>query len=136
MDNSNNKNNKSKKKAKKYNTTIHHPMTDKIDNKTDKIEICPCGDPTSHKYECSLYCGMFTCEDEMVKLPKCDHRIHQQCLESLLYTRLSSCPLCRSSINSIRTSKHYQKIEREIALQFQSDTELAIRLSREMFQQS
>ena len=66
---------------------------------------------------------MQPCEDELIKFPKCSHFIHQGCLENLLYTRLSKCPLCRSSIDEWRRAKHYAKIEKEIADKFADDTE-------------
>ena len=107
-------------------------INDELDNNNNNK--CPCGDPKSHEYDCSLYCGQFPCQDKLVKLPNCIHRIHEKCLDSLLFTRLSKCPLCRSSIDCWRKTKHYQKIEKEISKQFQLDTQEAIRLSQEMYQ--
>lgn len=118
---------------KKMNTNLNNSNLNN-NNNLNKIDLCPCGDPLNHKNSCSLYCGMYPCEDDMVKLPQCQHFMHQQCLEQLLYTRMSSCPLCRSSINSLRTHKHYQVIEKEIRARFQSDTDRAIRLSLQLLQ--
>ena len=121
------------KKKTKFKQKKNNKMNNNKNKNKNKIEICPCGDPlNNHKQSCSLYCGMYPCEDDMVKLPQCQHFMHQQCLERLLYIRLSCCPLCRSSINTIRTSKHYQVIEKEISLTFQNDTQQAIRLSLQL----
>lgn len=101
----------------------------------DDDEKCKCGDTSKHEFECALYCGQFPCADKLIKLPKCDHRLHDNCLQQLLFTRMSSCPLCRSSINLWRTTKHYDQIEKEIEKQFDLDTAEAIRLSQEVYQQ-
>lgn len=54
--------------------------------------------------ECSICLGMFE-DDEMVKvLPECLHAYHSDCVDKWLRTR-SSCPLCRSSLDSTSTSK-------------------------------
>eukprot|EP01084_Bolivina_argentea_P155857 271593_1 len=117
--------------------TIITVSTNRITNKQeqDDDELCRCGDPNSHKDECSLYCGLAPCHDKLVKFPKCSHYIHETCLEQLLCTRMSKCPLCRSSIDSWRRSCHYQQIEEEISNRFQSDTEQAILLSQKMYDQ-
>jgi len=101
----------------------------------DDDEVCKCGDPSSHHFECALYCGFPPCHDKLVKLPKCEHRLHEECLDQLLFTRLSKCPLCRSSIDQWRRTHHYHRIEEEIADAFRADTDLALRLSKEMFEE-
>jgi hypothetical protein len=77
---------------------------------------------------CSLNCGDNSRED-LVQLPSCDHEMHAECLEGLLLTRASTCPLCRSSIESLRTSLHYAEIDREIEESWQVDLARAIEMS-------
>ncbi|CAK9171464.1 unnamed protein product [Ilex paraguariensis] len=49
--------------------------------------------------ECSICLGLFQ-DDEMVKvLPECLHAYHSECVDKWLSAR-SSCPLCRSSLDS------------------------------------
>ena len=77
---------------------------------------------------CALNCGEHSREG-LVKLPSCDHEMHEECLNGLLLTRASCCPLCRSSIESLRTSAHYSEIDKEIEESWQADLARAMAMS-------
>merc|ERR1719231_1015765 len=100
--------------------------------KLTPTNICYCKKPETHKNidtNCAANCGEPECFDKMSELPNCQHKMHDKCIDKLLFTRLSCCPICRSSVNTWRTSKHYAVIDREINNTFEDDTERAIRQS-------
>jgi hypothetical protein len=86
-----------------------------------QVSICPC----------ALNCGDTSKGGSggLTKLPACEHEMHADCLEGLLNTRGSSCPMCRSSIESLRTSKHFTNIDKEIEDSWQQDLARAIAMS-------
>lgn len=77
---------------------------------------------------CALNCGDNSV-DTLVKLPACEHKMHQACLEGLLKTRASACPLCRASLENLRTQQHFAVIDREIENQLEADIAAAIAAS-------
>jgi hypothetical protein len=83
-----------------------------------QMSICPC----------ALNCGDNRKED-LTKLPSCDHEMHSECLEGLLNTRNSTCPLCRSSIESLRRNEHFTEIDKEIEEAWQADLARAMAMS-------
>lgn len=59
--------------------------------------------------ECCICLGLFE-DDEMVKvLPECLHAYHSDCVDKWLKNR-SSCPLCRSSLDSTSTTKSISEL--------------------------
>lgn len=59
--------------------------------------------------ECSICLGLFE-DDEMIKvLPECLHAYHSDCVDKWLKNR-SSCPLCRSSLDSTSTTKSISEL--------------------------
>ena len=99
-------------------------LTSHIDTKCDVHHMMSIYTHFCSHSTCSLWLCSFPLPQ--VKLPKCDHYLHEECLEQLLYTRLSKCPLCRSSVDQWRRSKHYHHIEEEIAQAFRADTDLGM----------
>ena len=79
---------------------------------------------------CSLNCGDNTAEN-LVKLPNCEHEMHVDCLEGLLCTRSSTCPLCRASIECLRKNHHFTKIDQEIEAAWAADLARAMAASSE-----
>ncbi|KAL8045973.1 hypothetical protein ABFX02_08G149100 [Erythranthe guttata] len=53
---------------------------------------------------CSICLMKFLTEDTVNKLPKCGHVFHMECLEKWLDRCRFTCPLCRSSLLSVRSS--------------------------------
>ena len=80
---------------------------------------------------CSLNCGDCS-EEDLVQLPECSHMMHKACLEGLLSTRASSCPICRSSIESLRRDDHFAKIDAEIEEQWEADLAAALAQSMQL----
>merc|ERR1712039_252296 len=80
--------------------------------------------------ECSVYCGDEDCSN--LTCLDCGHWAHPECLDHLLRTHGSSCPLCKASIDHLRTDAHYDAIDEYIEEQYQEDLEAAIAASLAM----
>merc|ERR1712118_138127 len=67
--------------------------------------------------DCAAYCGEEDESKTLVQLP-CKHALHEECLDTLLSQRNGRCPICRSSIDSLRTVRHYHDIHVEAQQEF------------------
>mmetsp|Transcript_40547 Transcript_40547/g.50006 ORF Transcript_40547/g.50006 Transcript_40547/m.50006 type:complete len:226 (-) Transcript_40547:99-776(-) len=142
--NDNNSNNNDDNKTRPMNMeSVNKPLSPNIKKELSKIRrysdipkdkliditSCLCGKPETHEYECMLNCGEPPCFDKIVTLPNCTHKLHQKCVDKLLYTRLGCCPICRSSINEWREDEHWNEIDTQIDNIFEDETQQAIQMS-------
>ncbi|KAK1357128.1 RING-type E3 ubiquitin transferase [Heracleum sosnowskyi] len=64
--------------------------------------LCNSNTGIDQKEECSICLGMFEDGETVKVLPECLHAYHSDCVDKWLKNK-SSCPLCRSSLDSTAT---------------------------------
>ncbi|WOG87389.1 hypothetical protein DCAR_0206613 [Daucus carota subsp. sativus] len=74
---------------------LHGSVLGKNDNNNNNV-------PRDQKEECSICLAMFEDGERVKVLPECLHAYHSECVDKWLKNK-SSCPLCRSSLDSTAT---------------------------------
>lgn len=92
------------------------PVRQPLPDTPTSLSDCDDHKQTEAIIECAAYCGDDTCHD-FVELP-CKHRLHRNCLETLLCQRIGRCPVCRGSLDSLRRARHHFKIAEECEAEF------------------
>jgi len=88
--------------------------------------------------QCAAFCGDDNCDS--LKNLGCGHWMHPECFERLMSTMNhdgkavseASCPLCKYSLEHLRTDSHYHKIEMACEELFQAELLAALQASLAM----
>jgi len=94
---------------------------------------------TVYEKQCACFCGDEDCTS--LKNLGCGHWMHPECLENVLCTMnhdgkdisSATCPLCKYSLDKMRTDFHYNKIDLEAERLFEAELLAAIQASLPSF---